>query len=133
MTIGPDHKIPWQDQPLFWKKGMLNPTFSNFKIMGETLGLCKIPENFTLLGGKDVFCGGEVVRHQDDTIPVKYLFCPHLLKGLDGKGRSDIISEGQIDSGIEKVTRGDLSFARMGGEDFFCNGHRLINFHIIPT
>jgi hypothetical protein len=125
MTVSPDHYISWQDQPFFREKGVLDPGLSDLKKMGEATGLCKISEDFTLFRRKDVFSRCKVIRDQNDTIPMEDLFGSHLLKGLDGKGCSDIVAESQIDPGIDEIARANLFFLGMEGQYLFCNRHRM--------
>jgi hypothetical protein len=123
VTVGPDHNIPWQNQSFFGEKGMLDPNLSNLKVIRKAMGLRKIPKDFTLLGRKNVLSRREVIGNKDDTIPMEDFLRAHLLKGLDGKRRRDIVAESQIDPSINQIAGKDLFFPGVGGQYLFCNRH----------
>jgi hypothetical protein len=131
MAISADCHFTRQDQTLIREKGMLDPAFSNLKEMAETLGLCKIPEDLTLLGRENILRRREVIWHQNDPISIKNFFSPNFFEGLDRKRRRDVIAKGEVDSDTEKFTREDPFLPCMGCKNLFRDRHRMIRFHIL--
>jgi len=110
---------------------MFDPALSNFKKMDETLELCELPEDLTLLGRENILRRREVIRNENDPIPMKNFISPDLFESLDGKGRRDVIAQGKVDSDIEKFTRGNSFLPRIGCENLLRDRHRLFYFHIL--
>src|SRR4030042_1571135 len=119
MAVRTDHDLSRKDKTLFGKKDMFDSALTDLEVMGEALGLCELAKNFALLGRGNVFGRCEVIRDEDDPIPVEDPLYTDLLKGLNGKGCGDVIGECKVDSHINQFARDDRLFARMGSKNLF--------------
>jgi hypothetical protein len=132
VTVRADDCVSRKDEALFGKKGMFDSHLSDLEEVSEAVGLGEIPEDLTLLRGEDVLGRSEVVRNENDAIPMKDFFGAGFFESFDGERRGNIVPEGQIDPGIDEVTRKDDFFPGMSGQNFLCDCHGMVFFHNLP-
>ena len=105
MAVGTDHHVSRKDQALFRKEGVFDAGFSHLERVREPMRFRKILEGFALFCGKDVLRGDEVVRNEDDPVPIENFGRADLVKGDDGQGSRDIVSQSKIDPDVQKIAR----------------------------
>jgi hypothetical protein len=132
MAVRTDHNLSRKDKAPFGKKDMLDPAPPDLKVMGKALGLCELSKNFALLGRRNIFGGREVIRDEDDPIPVEDPLYTDFLKGLDGKRCGDVVGEGKVNPHIDQLARENRLFTRMGSKNLFRDGHGILFLHIHP-
>jgi hypothetical protein len=118
VTVRADDCVSRKDEALLRQKGMFDPHLSNLEEVSEAVSLGEIPEDLTLLSGEDVLRRSEVVRNENDAVPMKDPLGSDLFEGFDGERRGNIVPEGQIDPGIDEVTRKDGFLPSVSGQDF---------------
>ena len=84
---------------------MFNARLSHLEVIGKALGLCKIPEDLALLRRRNILGRSEVILDKNDTMPVKDLSGSDLLEGLNCQRRRDVIPQGDVDPGIDELSR----------------------------
>ena len=117
MAVRADHDIAGENQPLFRKEGVLDPCLPDLKEMGQAILLRKLPQYFTLLRRQDVLGGRKMVGNENNLVPVEDLLCPDLLESLNGKGRGNVVSKGEVDPDVNEVS-GMTPFSCMGRQIF---------------
>ena len=127
VAVGADDEVPGNHDPLLGQEGMLDPRLADVVVVGELLLVGKVPHELALLGRIDVLVRGEVVRDEDDLVPVEHLAAARLPEVIDGDGRRDVVSEGDIHLGIDQHPGTHLVEPRVPAEYLFRDGHSHVS------
>ncbi len=106
MAVGADDQVAGHHDTLLRQQGVLHPHVAAFIEMDQVLFPGELPHGLHLDGRGDVLVGGEVVAYQHHPLAVKDLFGPDVAKGLDGQGRSDVVTQGDVNLGQDQFPGG---------------------------
>ena len=102
---------------------MLDAHLSHVEVIGYLLTTGEFTDAFAVLCGFDVFIRDKMIHNQGDFILMEYVLLIQLLHLADSYRCGDIISQNQIQIGLDELSRFYLGKAGVRRKDLLCHCH----------
>ena len=102
---------------------MLDAHLSHVEVIGYLLTTGKFTDAFAVFRGFDVLVRNKMIHNQGDFVLMKYVLSVQLLHLPDSYRCGDIISQNQIQIGLDELSRFYLGKAGVGRKDLLCHCH----------
>src|SRR4030042_4667504 len=122
MRVCTDYHISGKHYPLLRKQYVLYTHFTDV-IAFYTLFDAKIPHELNLLSRENIFIRHKMVGYHYNLRRIENFINTDLPEFLDGYRCCNIISQDDIDPGINKFAGADTFFPRMGSQHIFNSFH----------
>ena len=129
MAVGTDDTVARGYDALFGQQRMLDTHLTHIVEVEDVVFVSKLAALLGLGGALDILVGYKVVQHDVDAGAVKHRVKTGLLKLVDSYRGGDVVTQHDVELGVDELARGHGCFSAMRGQDLLCHGHS----HGVPS
>ena len=129
VAVGTDDTVARGYDALFGQERVLDTHLTHIVEVEDVVFVSELAALLGLGGALDVLVGYKVVQHDVDAGAVKHRVKTGLLKLVDSHRGGDVVTQHDVELGVDELARGHGCFSAMRGQDLLCHGHS----HGVPS